>query len=74
MKPAKANIFVGLIERQFFGKYNGLKPKLYVATLKCISVLLQFITAINSLSKIYLGNFRHFFAFLEMKVLTKCEG
>ena len=74
MKPVKANIFVGLIEHQFLGWYNGLKPKLYVATLKYISVLPQFITAVNSLSKIYRGNFRHVFAFLEIKVLIKADG
>ena len=70
MKPVKANIFEGLIEHQ----YNGLKPKLYVATLKYISVLPQFITAVNPLSKIYRRNFRHFFAFFEIKVLIKADG
>lgn len=41
MGPSHNNLFVGYTEDQFFNRYNGLNPELYmVATLTTVSVLL----------------------------------
>ena len=58
MGPSHENLFVGYTEDQFFNRYNGLNPELYmVATLfdHCIGAtssaregFIQFIHAVNS--------------------------
>ena len=58
MGPSHDNLFVGYTEDQFFNRYNGLNPELYmVATLfdHCIGAtssaregFIQFIHAVNS--------------------------
>lgn len=41
MGPSHDNLFVGYTEDQFFNRYNGLNPELYmVATLATVSALL----------------------------------
>ena len=37
MGPSYANLFVGYVEYQFFNRYDGPKPDLYVVTLTTAS-------------------------------------